>query len=83
MENNATRASLEDHMLIRTSDGYLHVTKLAQAYKRRPSAWLTTSEAKALIRLHDADVGKPTSGPVLISKGGNTKFAQGTKKFHS
>lgn len=59
-------------------DGYVHVTKLAQAFNRKPNDWKRLNESKALICRLESDAGIPASQLMRIYKGNSSKYAQGT-----
>ncbi|AFZ04514.1 ParB/RepB/Spo0J family partition protein [Calothrix sp. PCC 6303] len=65
----------------RREDGYINLTKMAQASNRKLNDYLRLSTAKAFIDKLSADTGIPVSGKnglVQVHKGGNNKTTQGT-----
>ncbi|NJL64559.1 MAG: ParB/RepB/Spo0J family partition protein [Methylacidiphilales bacterium] len=65
----------------RHEDGYINLTKMAQASNKKLNDYLRLSTAKAFIEKLSTDTGIPVSGKnglVQVHKGGNNKVAQGT-----
>jgi hypothetical protein len=65
----------------RCEDGYINLTQMAQANRKKLNDYLRLLTTKDFVDALSADTGIPVSGKtglVQVRKGGNDKIAQGT-----